>query len=198
LNLSSVQQIAIFASGNGSNAEAIIKYFQNNTEIKVALVVCNNPNAGVTEIAQLYNVPLQIISNDTLAHPEIILEQLEKFKINWIVLAGFLRKIPDAIIRKFHNRIINIHPALLPKFGGKGMYGDKVHEAVLLNREKETGITIHLVNEHYDEGQIIFQERFDIAEDDTLETVRNKIRQLEHRHFPRVIQQFIHNLTVTG
>jgi phosphoribosylglycinamide formyltransferase 1 len=184
-------KIAIFASGNGSNADAIIQYFQNDENIKVALVVCNNPNAGVTEVAKRFNVPLQIISNDALAHPEVIIEQLENFKINWIVLAGFLKKIPDDIIHQFHNRIINIHPALLPKFGGKGMYGNKVHEAVLLNSEKETGITIHLVNEHYDEGQIIFQEKVTVEENDTVETVRDKVRKLEHEYFPKVIESTI-------
>jgi len=195
---STEHHIAIFASGNGSNAEAIIQYFQKDENIKVALVVCNNPNAGVTEIARIYNIPLQIISNETLQHPELILEQLEKFNINWIVLAGFLRKIPDAIIHQYHNHIINIHPALLPKFGGKGMYGDKVHEAVIQNNETETGITIHLVNEHYDEGQIIFQQKVAIDKNDTVETVRDKVRKSEHEHFPRVIQQFIHNIPVTG
>src|SRR5690606_30518274 len=118
------------------------------------------------------------------------------FKIDWIVLAGFLRKIPDAIIHQYDNRIINIHPALLPKFGGKGMYGDRVHKAVLEQGEQETGITIHLVNEHYDEGKIIFQQRFAIDENDTVETVRAKINTIERAHFPAVIQQVIHNMPV--
>lgn len=190
--------LAIFASGNGSNAEAIIRYFQNDQNIKVALIVSNNPNAGVNDVAHRYHIPLQIISNESLQHPDIILEQLKKFNINWIVLAGFLKKIPDAIIREYPNRIINIHPALLPKFGGKGMYGNRVHEAVLKNKETETGITIHIVNEHYDEGPVIFQQKVPVDVNDTVETLSNRVRMLEHQFFPRVIQQFICNTPVKG
>jgi phosphoribosylglycinamide formyltransferase-1 len=198
LNHTTIHHIAIFASGSGSNAETIIKNFMDNETICVAMVVSNNPKAGVNAIAQRYGIPLQIISNDTLQHSDLILEQLNVFNIDWLVLAGFLRKMPVALTQHFENRIINIHPALLPKYGGKGMYGDRVHEAVLQNRETETGITIHFVNEHYDEGQIIFQQRVAVDENDTVEAVRDKVRKLEHEHFPRVIQQVIHNLPVVG
>jgi phosphoribosylglycinamide formyltransferase 1 len=191
-------QLAIFASGNGSNAEAIIKYFEHDNNIKIALVVSNNPAAGVNEIAKRNNIPLQIISNLALQNPELILEQMKIFEIDWIVLAGFLRKMPVNVIKKFRNKIINIHPALLPKYGGKGMYGNKVHEAVILNKETEAGITIHFVNEHYDEGEIIFQKKISVAQNETVETLRIKINRIEHQHYPAVIQQVINNLPVTG
>jgi phosphoribosylglycinamide formyltransferase-1 len=188
LSKNSVHKIAIFASGKGSNAEALIKYFENSEAIQVGLIVTNNPKAGVIAIANSYEIPVQIISNEALQNPEQLLQTLLHFKTDYIVLAGFLRKIPDLLIQQFPNKIINIHPALLPKFGGKGMYGNKVHEAVLQAQEKATGITIHFVNEHYDEGQIIFQAETALTEHETTATISAKVQALEHEHFARVVE----------
>lgn len=185
------KHIAIFASGKGSNALSIIKHFSHSELAKVALIITNNVKAGVIDIANSNGIPLLIINNDELLQPEKLLKQLKYFKTDLIVLAGFLKKIPDALVHHYPNKIINIHPALLPKFGGKGMYGDKVHEAVLNAHEKTTGITIHYVNEHYDEGQIIFQAESSIAENDTVETIRNKVQALEHLHFAATIEQLL-------
>lgn len=155
----------------------------------------NNPKAGVIQVASRHHIPIQIISNESLQHPELILEQLKKFAIDWIVLAGFLRQIPEAIVKHYYQRILNIHPALLPKYGGKGMFGDHVHQAVLNNKEKESGISIHYVNEKYDEGQIIFQQKIAIDENETVTSLREKIRKLEHYHYPRIIHQLIRHQT---
>ncbi len=183
--------ITIFASGKGSNAEALIKHFENSEAIQVALIVTNNPKAGVIAIANRYQIPVQIISNEDLQQPNQLLQTLQHFKTDYIVLAGFLRKIPGLLIQAFPNKIINIHPALLPRFGGKGMYGDKVHEAVLQAQEKATGITIHFVNEHYDEGQIIFQAETALTENDTVATVRAKVQALEHKHFAKIVESVV-------
>ena len=150
-------RIAIFASGNGSNAEKIIQYFQAHPKIEVALVLSNNPSAGVLERANKYSIPSHVFDRRQFTESKIILEWLQDARISHIVLAGFLWLVPPYLIEKFRNRIINIHPALLPDFGGKGMYGMKVHEAVRASGVKETGITIHLVDEHYDRGSIVFQ-----------------------------------------
>jgi phosphoribosylglycinamide formyltransferase-1 len=187
------KHIAIFASGKGSNAQSIISHFANSEYAKVALIVTNNSKAGVINIANSYGIPLLIISNTDLLQPEKLLQHLQYFKINLIVLAGFLKKIPDVLVHHYPNKIINIHPALLPKFGGKGMYGNKVHEAVLNAHEQVSGITIHYVNEHYDEGQIIFQAETPIANNETVETLRNKIQALEHMHYAAVIEQLLKN-----
>ena len=159
--------------------------------MQVALIVTNNPKAGVIAVANRYQISVQIISNESLQQPNQLLQVLQHFKTDYIVLAGFLRKIPDLLIQNFTNKIINIHPALLPKFGGKGMYGDKVHEAVLQAHEKVTGITIHFVNEHYDEGQIIFQAETTLTTTDTVATIRAKVQALEHEHFARVVEGVI-------
>lgn len=185
------KHIAILASGKGSNAEALIQHFNKTAVAKVVLIVTNNAKAGVIEVANHNAVPVLIIDNINLQQPEKLLQQLQNFNIELIVLAGFLKKIPDALVSTYPNKIVNIHPALLPKFGGKGMYGDKVHEAVLNAHEKTTGITIHYVNEHYDEGQIIFQAETPITENDTIETVRNKVQALEHLHFACVVENLL-------
>lgn len=184
-----MQHIAIFASGNGSNAKAIIEYFKQHTSIKIALIICNNQQALVLQVAAQYHIPIEVIANHDLENN--CLEILHSYDIHFIALAGFLRKIPHNVTVAYPHRIINIHPALLPKFGGKGMYGIKVHEAVVAAKEKATGITIHYVNEHYDEGQIIEQVQVNIEASDTAATVSDKVRQLEHTHYPKIIEQTI-------
>ncbi|HEX8278813.1 MAG TPA: formyltransferase family protein, partial [Segetibacter sp.] len=153
----STKQIAIFASGAGSNAKKIIEHFKGNDSIVVKLIVCNKPGAGVIQIAADNNIDVLILERERFFKGDGYVEELHKWSIDFIVLAGFLWKIPETIIENFRNRIINIHPALLPKYGGKGMYGSKVHEAVIASGETESGITIHYVDEHYDNGDIIFQ-----------------------------------------
>jgi len=185
---SSQKHIAIFASGRGSNAQAIIDYFKNNPTIKVALIITNNKNAGVIQIAKDNRIPFDIISSDELKEKETILDLLEVYQIDLIVLAGFLLLIPAYLVKAYPNKIINIHPALLPKYGGKGMYGMKVHEAVITNKETETGITIHYVNEKYDEGEYIAQFRCHVEPSDSSENIASKVHQLEHEHYPRVIE----------
>lgn len=181
-----MHSLIIFASGRGSNAQAIIDYFRGS-DVKVALIVSNKADAGVLDIAKQEHIPFLIINKQTM-HEALLLEQLQEYNPSLIVLAGFLWKVPDAIIHTFPNHIINIHPALLPNYGGKGMYGHHVHEAVIANKEKESGITIHYVNEHYDEGHIIAQERCEITPNDTPDTLAGKIHKLEHYFFPRTIE----------
>ncbi len=183
--------IAVFASGAGSNAQKIIDHFRHHPTIKVALIVCNKPQAGVLTIAGNENIPALLIEKETFFRGNAYVPQLQDFDISFIVLAGFLWKIPDALIKAFPNAIINIHPALLPKFGGKGMYGMNVHQAVIEAREKESGITIHYVNNHYDEGEVIFQATCSIDDTDTAETLAAKIHQLEHQNFPAVIENLL-------
>lgn len=182
-------RIAIFASGNGSNAENCIRYFRNAAIAEVVLVVTNNPEAGVIRRAEKYNVPLRIFNKEAWRNPEHILTQLQSFQIQLIVLAGYLKLIPSEIIQAYPQRIINIHPALLPKYGGKGMYGQKVHASVIANQEKETGITIHYVNEEYDKGDIIFQKSFPVASDDTAETIEKKVHAMEYTYLPKIVEQ---------
>jgi len=183
--------LAIFASGNGSNAENIIRYFRNHREcgIDVALVICNRPEARVLERASALSVPTRTILARDFRDKDTVLAVLEEFHIDAIVLAGFLLMVPDFILERYPERILNIHPSLLPKYGGKGMYGHHVHEAVIAAGEKETGITIHLVTDKCDEGASLFQARINIAADDTPQTIETKIHQLEQHHFPRVIAE---------
>lgn len=188
---SAVIPVAIFASGAGSNAQQIINRFTGNTSVKIALIVCNKPGAGVLNIAARHNIPALLIEKDRFFKLDAYLPELHKHHISFIVLAGFLWKIPTALIAAYPRKIINIHPALLPAYGGKGMYGHFVHEAVINNREKQSGITIHYVDELYDHGQIIMQATCGVTEDDTPETLAQKIHQLEHRHFPEVIDQLL-------
>jgi phosphoribosylglycinamide formyltransferase-1 len=182
-------RIAIFASGTGTNAAKIIEYFRFHQTIGITLIVSNKPEAGVVQIARRENLPVLIIDKERFFRGDAYLPDLRTLNINFIVLAGFLWKIPSMLIQAYPGAIINIHPALLPKYGGKGMYGGNVHAAVIAAGEKESGVTIHFVDEHYDNGDIIFQETCKVNPDDTPETLANKIHQLEHQHFPKVIEQ---------
>ncbi len=187
----SIVSIAIFASGAGSNAQKIIDTFRNNRAVKIALIVCNNPNAGVLAIADRENIPYLLIEKKFFTEGGGYLNELQKHEIGFIVLAGFLWKIPTVLILAYPDKIINIHPALLPKYGGKGMYGSKVHEAVIRAKEKESGITIHYVDEIYDHGRIIFQATCTIEESDTPVTLAQKVHLLEHRHYAAVIERLL-------
>jgi phosphoribosylglycinamide formyltransferase-1 len=186
-----MKKIAIFASGSGTNAENIIKYFKNQSEIKVELVFTNKTDAYVIERAKNLNVDYHIFNRYEFYETNDVLKVLLAKNIDFIILAGFLWLIPANLISNFHNRIINIHPALLPKYGGKGMYGMKVHEAVIQNKEPESGISIHYVNEKYDEGELIFQAKCSINPDDTPESLANMIHALEYKYFPEVIEKTI-------
>ena len=183
--------IAIFASGSGTNAENITKYFQNSTSISVKLILSNKKDAYVLERARKLNTESVFLKKEDLDNPEILLPLLKSHRIDWIVLAGYLKLIPSFLIKAFPNRIINIHPALLPKFGGKGMYGMHVHKAVVENRETETGISIHYVNEKYDEGNIITQFKCSVDKNDTAQDVADKIHILEMNHFPKIIDNLL-------
>lgn len=189
-----MKKIAIFASGSGSNAENIINYFKNDTENVVKIVFCNKPDAYVLERAKRLSVPTFVFGREEFSRSDLVLNELKRLDIDLIVLAGFLWKVPDAIINAYPDRVINIHPALLPSYGGKGMYGMKVHEAVIAAGEKESGITIHHVNNHYDEGTTIFQAKCEIVPEDTPETLATKVHALEYEHFPRVIKKVLDNL----
>ncbi len=180
-------QMAIFASGAGSNAKKIIQHFVGSPRVKIALIVCNKPEAGVLNIARENNIPILIIEKDRFFKGDSYLNELHQYAINYIVLAGFLWKLPGQLIKAFQKRIINIHPALLPAYGGKGMYGHFVHEAVIANKEKQSGITIHYVDELYDHGETIFQATCEVNETDTPNSLAEKIHQLEHLHYPAVI-----------
>ena len=186
-----MKHISIFASGKGSNAQKIKQHFSNHPEIKVELIVCNNPKAGIIELAAEWKIPLLMITKEDQKNPQHLLNELLKYKIDWIVLAGYLWLIPELLIKKFPNQIINIHPALLPKYGGNGMYGMKVHEAVKSANEKQTGITIHLIDEEFDKGEIIFQASVLLNENDTPDSIAEKVHQLEHKHFAQEIEKII-------
>ena len=189
--------IAIFASGTGTNAKKIIEYFENNTQVKVNLIVSNKATAPVLDIARENGIDTLVIDRHNFYKTQDILNFFNEYSIDFVVLAGFLLLIPSYLTKSFENKIVNIHPALLPKFGGKGMYGMNVHKAVHEAKEKETGITIHYVNENYDEGAIIFQAKCLIDTEDTPETISNKVRILEHEFFPKIIEQTITNQTET-
>ncbi len=183
--------IAFFASGNGSNAQNIIEYFQGRPEFSPSLILTNKQDAYVIKRAKSLNIPCITFSASELKNTDRILKLLEEYAIDFIVLAGFLLRVPSNIIQRYPNKIINIHPALLPKYGGKGMYGDHVHKAVKEAQEKETGITIHYVNEHYDEGQIIFQEKVSVLPTDSPDDIAKKVHALEYEHFPKVIDRLL-------
>lgn len=185
-----MKKIALLASGSGSNAENIIDYFEGNDSLQFPLILSNNKNAYVHERAKQLNIPSYTINKAGFENGEA-LKLLLQHEIDFIVLAGFLLKIPQNILDAYPNRIINIHPALLPKFGGKGMYGSHVHEAVVANKEKESGITIHYVNENYDEGMIIFQAKCEVLSSDTADDVAEKVHALEYEHFPKVIESLL-------
>ena len=186
-----MNRIAIFASGNGSNAQRIIEHFRDQRDIRVALIISNKADAYVLERAKNEGVPSAVFSRQEFAQGEAILELLRREQIDFIVLAGFLLLVPPALIAAFPKRIINIHPALLPAYGGKGMYGDRVHEAVLDSGAAESGITIHYVNENYDEGDIILQASCPVMPGDTVESLATRIHHMEHELFPRTIEKLL-------
>lgn len=187
------KRIVIFASGSGTNAENIIKYFQRAQFAEVVRVLSNKKDAKVLQRAKNLEVTASTFTKEALFAGEGVLKTLKEIGPDLIVLAGFLLKFPEIILKEFPNKVINIHPALLPKYGGKGMYGNFVHEAVVKNHEAETGITIHYVNENYDEGTIIFQKKVNLSEKDTPETVARKVHQLEYEWFPKVIEEVLRN-----
>ena len=186
-----MKRIVIFASGSGTNAENIIKYFQKNKLAKVTLVLSNKSTANVLVRAKKLSVPIKTFNKSELINSDRIATILINESPDLIVLAGFLLKFPKFILKDFPNKVINIHPALLPKYGGKGMYGMLVHESVVKNKESETGITIHYVNENYDDGAIIFQKSFQLSENDTSESVAHKIHELEYEFLPKVIEEIL-------
>lgn len=191
MNTGNTIRIAVFASGAGTNAANIIQYFSNKPSVTIALIVCNNSKAGVLKIAAGNHIPALLIEKERFFRGDAYVPELQKANIDFIVLAGFLWRIPSGIINTYRDNIINIHPALLPKFGGKGMYGDFVHNAVLSAQEKESGITIHFVDEFYDNGKIIFQTTCPVYENDTTETLAKRIHALEYEYFPKVIEELI-------
>ena len=187
-----MKNVAIFASGEGTNAENLFNYFMNDKRVKIKLVVTNSDKAGVIEKAERHKKNVQIISKSALyEYTEKIIEFLEGEKIDLIILAGFLLKIPEQFIKAFPNKIVNIHPALLPKYGGMGMYGMNVHKAVIDNSESESGVTVHFVNEEYDKGEVILQAKCTIDANETPESLAAKVRKLEFEFFPKAIEKII-------
>ncbi len=185
------KRIAIFASGSGSNAQKIMEHFKRNPEAEVVLVLTNNPQAYVLQRADNFEIPAHIFSRKEFYETNDIIKLLKNLQVDVIVLAGFLWLVPEPVLKAFPNRIINLHPSLLPKHGGKGMYGDHVHKAVLAAKEEESGITIHFVSDKFDEGEIIHQSKFKIEAGDNLELIKFKGQHLEHQHFPRVIESLL-------
>ena len=185
-----MKKIIVFASGSGTNAENIIKYFSNTEIARVVSVFTNNASAKVIERAKNHQIPVEIFSKNELLERNV-LQKVQEIDPDLIILAGFLLKFPENIIEQYPNKIINIHPALLPNYGGKGMYGMHIHRAIVNNKEKETGISIHYVNENYDEGAIIFQANVALTDEDTPETVAEKIHELEQKHFPEIIHRIL-------
>lgn len=184
-------QIAIFASGNGSNAENIAQYFTNDPEVHISLIISNKYDAYVHERAKKLGIPSYTFSKAEFDDGSLIIDTLKQYKIDFIVLAGFLLKVSKPILDAYPHRIVNIHPALLPKFGGKGMYGDNVHRAVVEAGETESGITIHYVNENYDEGNVIFQSLCEVTPEDSPDDVAQKVHELEYKYFPEIIERII-------
>lgn len=186
-----MHRIAIFASGTGTNAEKIMEYFVVRPHVEVALVVSNRADAGVLARAAKHGVPSLVIDKGVFCESEYMLKKLDQYGIDFVVLAGFLWLVPKYLVDAYRGRMVNVHPALLPRYGGKGMYGMRVHRAVVAAGEKETGITIHYVDECYDEGDIIFQARCSVAPTDTPEMVARKVQALEHKYYPWVIDQLL-------
>lgn len=184
-------KISVFASGSGSNAEKFFEYFQGNPEVEIVSVFTNNKSAGVIERANRFGIPYHVYNRTFWQTGEVIIDVLKEEKIDFIVLAGFMLLIPDALVKAYPQRIFNIHPALLPKFGGQGMYGMNVHRAVKEAQEPESGITIHFVNENYDEGQIIAQTSCVIDSSDSVEEIAKKVLRLEHENYPKVVDEVI-------
>ena len=183
------KKVVLFASGSGSNVQKICQYFQNHATIKVVQLYCNNPKALVLEKVKALEIDSTLFTKKELLDSDVILEKLISVDPDLIVLAGFLLKLPKKITKNFSNKIINIHPALLPKFGGKGMYGINIHNAVIREKEKKTGISIHYVNEKYDEGANIFQKEILIKKTDTSETLSKRVLKLEHEYFSKIIEK---------
>lgn len=186
-----MHHIAVFASGAGSNAQKIIDHFRGHPSIRIALIVCNKPGAGVLSIAEKEQIPYILIKKEQFFRGNAYVDELKAAGISFIVLAGFLWKVPEALITAYPSCIINIHPALLPKYGGKGMYGGFVHEAVIAASEQESGVTIHYVDGHYDNGDIIFQASCPVSPDDTPASLAQKIHQLEYKYYPQVIEEIL-------
>lgn len=187
------KRVAIFASGSGSNAMNLINHFNGHTNTEISFVLTNNSNAGIIQTAKQESVEMIVLSNEDVAQGDVLLSICEEAEIDWIVLAGYLRLVPADLINAYEGRIINLHPALLPKFGGKGMYGQHVHQAVVESRETESGITIHFVNSEFDKGRIIAQFKCEVKRQDTAEDVDRKIRILEQSYLPTVIEKTIQN-----
>jgi len=185
-----MKKIVLFASGNGSNVENIIKYFKSNASIFISGIFSNNPDAKVLEKAKNHNIST-VVFNKTELTEGFVENKMEEMQPDLIVLAGFLLKFPEHLVKKYPNKIINVHPALLPKYGGKGMYGMNVHRAILENNEQETGITIHYVNEHYDEGEFIFQQKVNIQDCTSADEIAEKVQELEHEYFPQIIEKLL-------
>ena len=190
------KRVAIFASGSGSNAQKIMEYFKKHQDAEIAIVLTNNSEAYVLQRADNFEIPSHIFDKHEFYKTDDIVKLLKNLQINLIVLAGFLWLIPDNLLKAFPNKIINIHPALLPKYGGKGMYGDKVHQAILDAGEEESGITIHYINEQFDEGESIHQSRFKIEQGDDIEMIKFKGQQLEHLHYPKVVEQLLKKMKI--
>lgn len=186
-----MKRIAIFASGSGSNAEAIARYLATRTDVQISLILTNNPEAGVIQRARQLHIPVVVFTRKTFYESDRIVELLRNQHIDLVVLAGFMMLIPEKLTKAFSHRMVNIHPALLPRYGGKGMYGHFVHEAVVAAGETQSGITIHYVNEVYDEGEIIFQATCALSPTDTPDDVARKVQVLEHEHYPRVVGQLL-------
>ncbi len=194
-----MHKFAIFGSGSGSNALNILNHFQKSNQFQVGLVITNRKGAGILQHAAHFQVPsLHIPSNEFKERPRHIVSTLRDHQIDFIVLAGFLLKIPDEVVEAFDGKMVNIHPSLLPAFGGSGMYGDKVHEAVLKSGVSESGITIHFVNEHYDEGKTIFQAKVEVRKDDTAQSLRERIQKLEHQWFPLILEKIMIKIFKAG
>lgn len=186
--------MAVFISGTGSNARNIIEYFKSSETVEISLIISNNPLSGALQISKDTGVPFYITNRNEFYHTNKVVEVLQAHKVQVIVLAGFLWLIPENLIQLYPNRIINIHPALLPKYGGKGMYGMNVHRAVKEMGEKETGITIHIVNEEYDKGEILLQQKVEVDESDTPETIAQKVHALEYQYFPKTIEDYLQKI----
>ena len=183
--------LAVFASGGGSNARALTEYFKNHPDIRISLFVANKKDSGIFSLGEQNNIPALWLPSATFKNPDILLPLLQKHQVDYIILAGFLLLIPAFLIQAFPDKIINIHPSLLPKFGGKGMYGKHVHEAVRNAGEKSSGCTIHLVNEKYDEGKIIFQAETPVSEDMTADDIAGAVLRLEHQNYGPTIEKYI-------
>lgn len=186
-----MKSLAILASGSGSNAENIIRYFSHSEFIKVAVVLSNNAGAGVHNRAKVLGIPSLTFSREEFAAGDVILETLKAYQVDFVVLAGFLSKVADGLIEAFPRKIVNIHPALLPRYGGKGMYGMHVHRAVLAAGDRESGITIHYIDEHYDEGPVIYQATCPVLPDDSPESLCERVHELEHKWYPKVIEDLL-------